>query len=194
MNVNDVYMNDADISSPLALTMRQLIETHQLEQLKEATRKQSDTCTISGYRRIGDMKLLTPAPEIICMGAIYLEHQRAKGSEPYQEPVIFLKPHVSLIDPGDPIKLRKHCPEKITFGAKLCLIIGREGRNVPERDWMKYVTGFTILTDVTARGLKSPGGTGKGMCHIKLRSVNDIDREYFSQLISEAAGLKPRKR
>ncbi len=36
-------------------------------------------------------------------------------------------------------------------------------------------------------------GSGKGMRHIKVRTLNEIDSEYFTQLVKQAASLTPRK-
>ncbi len=36
-------------------------------------------------------------------------------------------------------------------------------------------------------------GSGKGMRHIKVRTLKEIDREYFTELVKQAASLTPRK-
>ena len=34
------------------------------------------------------------------------------------------------------------------------MVIGKEGRNVLEKDWLQYVAGFTIFNDWSARDLQ----------------------------------------
>jgi 2-keto-4-pentenoate hydratase/2-oxohepta-3-ene-1,7-dioic acid hydratase in catechol pathway len=46
---------------------------------------------------------------------------------------------------------------------ELCVVIGKEARNVAKTDALDYVFGYTVMLDMTARGPNSPG-TGVGSC------------------------------
>lgn len=99
--------------------------------------------------------------KIVCMGNVYLSHIRQAGREIPDEPDTFLKPPTSLIGPGDPILLPRYCPDTITFGVELCLVIGKRAKHIPEKAAYDYIVGYTILNDVTARGIMSGGDTNK---------------------------------
>ncbi len=36
-------------------------------------------------------------------------------------------------------------------------------------------------------------GSGKGMRHIKVHTLKEIDNEYFTELVKQAASLAPRR-
>jgi 2-keto-4-pentenoate hydratase/2-oxohepta-3-ene-1,7-dioic acid hydratase in catechol pathway len=71
---------------------------------------------------------------------------------PSDEPASFMKPDTTIIGPGDLI----HIPlqsEKTTGEAELGIILGRECKNVPEKDWLSAVAGFTTILDMTAEDI-----------------------------------------
>jgi 2-keto-4-pentenoate hydratase/2-oxohepta-3-ene-1,7-dioic acid hydratase in catechol pathway len=74
----------------------------------------------------------------------------------------FLKPSSAVIGPEQTILIPKG--ERVVYPElELCVVIGREARNVAKTDALDYVFGYTVMLDMTARGPNSPG-TGVGSC------------------------------
>jgi 2-keto-4-pentenoate hydratase/2-oxohepta-3-ene-1,7-dioic acid hydratase in catechol pathway len=70
---------------------------------------------------------------------------------------IFLKPPSSIIGPEEEIVIPQGA-ETIFPELELCIVIGKEVRNLSKEQAMSAVFGYTIILDVTARGY----GAGKG--------------------------------
>ena len=71
---------------------------------------------------------------------------------------IFLKPPSSVCGPEDNIVIPKEA-ETIFPELELCVVIGRETRNISRERAYEAIFGYTILLDVTARGY----GSGKNL-------------------------------
>jgi 2-keto-4-pentenoate hydratase/2-oxohepta-3-ene-1,7-dioic acid hydratase in catechol pathway len=74
----------------------------------------------------------------------------------------FLKPSSAVIGPEQTILIPKG--ERVVYPElELCVVIGKEARNVAEDSAFDYVFGYTVMLDMTARG-PNPPGTGVGSC------------------------------
>jgi 2-keto-4-pentenoate hydratase/2-oxohepta-3-ene-1,7-dioic acid hydratase in catechol pathway len=74
----------------------------------------------------------------------------------------FLKPSSAVIGPEQTILIPKG--ERIVYPElELCVVIGKEARNVAKDNALDYVFGYTLMLDMTARG-PNPPGTGVGSC------------------------------
>lgn len=74
----------------------------------------------------------------------------------------FLKPSSAVIGPEQTILIPKG--ERVVYPElELCVVIGKEARNVAKTDALDYVFGYTVMLDMTARG-PNPPGTGVGSC------------------------------
>ena len=71
---------------------------------------------------------------------------------------IFLKPPSCICGPEDNIIIPKGA-ETIFPELELCIVIGKETRNIPKERAYEAIFGYTILLDVTARGY----GSGKDL-------------------------------
>jgi len=97
--------------------------------------------------------------KIICLAGNYRAHIAESG---YVEPVqqarftqqLFLKPSTSLIGDGDVINLGKQ-NVKVGWETELAVVIGKQGKNISEENAYNYVFGYTILNDISERGLNS---------------------------------------
>ena len=97
--------------------------------------------------------ILSPG-KIVCVGHNYAAHARERKAEPHAEPVFFLKSNNTLCGPGDPI-LPPPNSSQVDFEAELAVVIGKQGREVPEDRVYEFIAGYTILNDVTARDMQS---------------------------------------
>lgn len=87
------------------------------------------------------------------IGLNYVEHA-ADLSEvsPNTEPASFMKPDTTIIGPGDVIEVPLQS-ERTTAESELGIIIGRECKNVEERDALSVIAGYTTLIDMTAEDI-----------------------------------------
>jgi 2,4-didehydro-3-deoxy-L-rhamnonate hydrolase len=95
--------------------------------------------------------------KIVCLAGNYREHIVESGFEAVGRgdvvtPQMFLKPVTCLIADGDAIPLRSN-NVKVGWEVELGVVIGRPARHVDEADAMAHVFGYTILNDVSERGL-----------------------------------------
>jgi 2-keto-4-pentenoate hydratase/2-oxohepta-3-ene-1,7-dioic acid hydratase in catechol pathway len=117
------------------------------------------------YRRrdaktlLADVKLVSPCQpsKIVCVGRNYVEHAKELGNEVPKVPLIFLKPPSSIIANGETIFLPPQSSQ-VEHEGELVAVIGKRGRHVPTEEAKKYVLGYTIGNDVTARDLQKTDG------------------------------------
>ena len=74
----------------------------------------------------------------------------------------FLKPSSAVIGPEQAILIPRG--ERTVYPElELCVVIGKEARNVSKTESLEFIFGYTVILDVTARG-PNPPGTGVGSC------------------------------
>jgi 2-keto-4-pentenoate hydratase/2-oxohepta-3-ene-1,7-dioic acid hydratase in catechol pathway len=106
---------------------------------------------------LADVRLLAPIlpTKIVAVGKNYAEHAREMGSEPPEEPILFLKPSTAVIGPGDGIVYPQKLSERVDYEGELAVVIGRLCREVPRHRAAEVVFGYTCANDVTARDLQA---------------------------------------
>jgi 5-carboxymethyl-2-hydroxymuconate isomerase len=92
--------------------------------------------------------------KIVAIGRNYAEHAKETGNEPPPAPIIFAKFPSSIIGPGQTITWSESITKQVDWEGELAVVIGRRARNVSEEDAFKYVFGYTIANDVSARDLQ----------------------------------------
>lgn len=114
-------------------------------------------------------RLVAPvAPsKILCVGRNYKAHARELGNDVPPEPLLFLKPPSSILDPGGTVELPPpDLSSRVEHEAELAIVIGKRTRRVSPDDSWSSVFGLTLLCDVTARDLQKKDGQwtrAKGM-------------------------------
>jgi acylpyruvate hydrolase len=91
--------------------------------------------------------------KITCIGLNYADHAREGGQEPPSAPIFFLKSHNTICGPGDPIKLPPNSTQ-VDYEAEFAVVMGKRGSRISESDAHKYIAGYTILHDVSARDMQ----------------------------------------
>ncbi len=117
------------------------------------------------YRRkeaeipLAEVRLLAPSVpgKIVCVGRNYIEHAKELGNEVPKVPLIFLKPASSIINPNDTILLPAQSAQ-VEHEGELVVVIGKRGRHITAENARKYILGYTIGNDVTARDLQKSDG------------------------------------
>ena len=90
---------------------------------------------------------------VLCAGSNYHAHNAEKAGAPLsgKEPEFFLKTADCVIGPEDGIVHDPKLTSKLDCETELAIVIGREGRHIPEADALSHVFGYTVSNDVTAR-------------------------------------------
>ena len=118
--------------------------------------EQGDRCSVA----IEEARLCAPVEpsKIICVGRNYREHASELGNKVPVEPLTFLKPPSSVINPGEKI-VRPAISTRVDYEGELGVIMGKPCRALPpDVDARPYILGYTCVNDVTARDLQSKDG------------------------------------
>jgi 2-keto-4-pentenoate hydratase/2-oxohepta-3-ene-1,7-dioic acid hydratase in catechol pathway len=103
-----------------------------------------------------------PQQDVICLGINYMDHaeesarfhQEAFGGErPY--PVFFSKRVWEAVPDGGKINAHTDLVTDLDYECELAVVIGREADHVSPEQAYDHVFGYTIMNDVSARGLQT---------------------------------------
>ncbi|MEQ1964740.1 fumarylacetoacetate hydrolase family protein [Xenorhabdus khoisanae] len=114
-----------------------------------------------------NVKILAPIPRprknIFGIGLNYVEHV-AESSRTLdtakdlpKEPVIFSKPPTTVIGPGDAIEHNSGITQQLDWEVELAVIIGTRAKGVSEAEALKYVFGYSLIIDMSARDCRRAG-------------------------------------
>ncbi|WP_070121310.1 fumarylacetoacetate hydrolase family protein [Bacillus marinisedimentorum] len=87
--------------------------------------------------------------QVIGIGANFVASKDDLPDELPEIPVFFYKPVSSVIGPETPIEIPAAL-EEVKFESELAVVIGKEAKNVDEKDVEDYIFGYTVGNDVTA--------------------------------------------
>jgi acylpyruvate hydrolase len=100
--------------------------------------------------------LLRPG-KIVCVGLNYQSHRAEQAKAMPTRPVFFLKSGNTICGPGDPIVLPPNSAQ-VDYEAEFAVVIGKQGKGIPEEKVFEHVAGYTILNDVSAREMQFGDG------------------------------------
>ena len=146
------------IHDPELRDVRQLLEQGEealarVRHLEAALRAGEHPLPEEAIAPLEGVRLLPPIrrPEkIICLGLNYRDHAREAGMPIPQEPIFFAKYANALAGPRDPIR-RPSRVEQLDYEVELAVVVGREGKEIPESGALEYVAGYMVFNDVSAR-------------------------------------------
>lgn len=110
----------------------------------------------SAIYNLDEVVLLAPIscpPKIICLGLNYYDHAAEQNAEIPSEPVIFMKPRTAITGPNQPI-IKPSFVKRLDYEVELAVVVGKKGKNIPVEEAKGYVFGYTIINDVSARGIQ----------------------------------------
>ena len=112
---------------------------------------------------VKDYILLAPVPRpTSCRdGYAFRQHveaaRRNRGVEMIKEfdqyPIFYFTNHNAIQGPG-PITCMPDHFQQLDFELEIAIVIGKEGKNIKAKDADKYIAGFTIMNDLSARKLQ----------------------------------------
>ena len=110
-----------------------------------------------------NVKLLTPLPNPNSLrDFLAFEAHTQKGYERrgqqipeqwYKIPVYYKGNHRSMVGPDEPVVWPRFT-QKLDYELELACIIGKQGRDVQEGDASKYIFGYAVLNDFSARDIQ----------------------------------------
>jgi 2-keto-4-pentenoate hydratase/2-oxohepta-3-ene-1,7-dioic acid hydratase in catechol pathway len=103
------------------------------------------------------LKPITFPPKIICLGLNYVDHAAETNKNVPEEPVIFMKPHTTIIGPNQNIQ-KPNFVKELDYEGELAIVMGKKAKNIPASEAKKYIFGYTILNDVSARDFQFKDG------------------------------------
>ena len=95
--------------------------------------------------------------KILAIGRNYAEHASEGGSDLPKAPLLFNKLPNALSAHGASIVLPR-ISEQVDFEAELAVVIGQRAKRVSEADALKYIFGYSLINDVSARDLQFGDG------------------------------------
>lgn len=106
-----------------------------------------------------ELSVLAPCnpSKIVCLGLNYRSHAAEMGLALPDSPILFIKPSTAVISHNTAIKLPPQS-RRVDYEAELGVVIGARASNVPKKDSLDYIFGYTCANDVTARDLQPKEG------------------------------------
>ncbi|WP_433171495.1 fumarylacetoacetate hydrolase family protein [Actinoallomurus sp. CA-150999] len=108
---------------------------------------------------LDSVQILAPlsAPsKLVCAGANYRDHLQEMGIAEMPadfEPYFFLLPATTIIGPGGTVTIPEDPGARVDWEAELGVVIGSRAHHVPVERALEMVAGYTIVNDISARGL-----------------------------------------
>jgi 2-keto-4-pentenoate hydratase/2-oxohepta-3-ene-1,7-dioic acid hydratase in catechol pathway len=104
--------------------------------------------------------------DVLCSGWNYWDHYeesqgKRDGQDPEERPghpTFFTKGPDTVIGPTDPIAFDPELSGKWDYEAEVALVIGRDGRSIPEDRALEHVFGYCLANDVSQRDLQRAHG------------------------------------
>ena len=143
-------------------TMSQLIQSITEEQMSTLAVRIEQGCekavSLSAIEKMAPVP--QPAHHVICVGLTYLDHveevaryngEKFTGALP--DPVFFFKRADPANYDGGVIPAGTQFGGTLDYGVELAVILKNNIKDINVNDAMKYVFGYTIINDVSMRGL-----------------------------------------
>ena len=105
---------------------------------------------------------IVPKRNVFCVGWNYAEHfaegrdfrPASAPQEIPEHPALFSKNPFAIVGPDAPVRHPAPISEQLDYEVELAVVIGRQGRDVDERDALDLVFGYTIANDVSVRDVQ----------------------------------------
>jgi 2-keto-4-pentenoate hydratase/2-oxohepta-3-ene-1,7-dioic acid hydratase in catechol pathway len=105
---------------------------------------------------LDEVTLLAPLqnpPRIFGIGLNYREHAAESKMAVQSVPTVFMKLASSITGPNTDVLLPPDATQP-DYEAELAVVIGKPGYRIAATDWEQHVFGYTIVNDVSARGVQ----------------------------------------
>ena len=88
--------------------------------------------------------------KFIAIGLNYSDHAKETGAKTPTEPIVFMKASSSICGPNDEIEIPKGS-NKLDWEVELAFVVGKDTKNISEKDAPNHILGYCIVNDVSER-------------------------------------------
>ena len=142
-----------DLSAYIKDLNPQNINNEKLDKLKKI--KLSDLKEIDSKIRIG--ACVSNPIDFLAIGLNYKAHAEGTKSKLPTEPIVFNKSCGCIQGPNDQI-IKPKLAKKMDYEVEVGMIIGKEGKNIKERNAQDYIFGYCIVNDISERSWQKERG------------------------------------
>ena len=103
---------------------------------------------VSKDQRIGSC--INKPGKFIAIGLNYSDHAKETGAKTPTEPIVFMKASSSICGPNDEIEIPKGS-NKLDWEVELAFVVGKDTKNISEKDAPDHILGYCIVNDVSER-------------------------------------------
>ena len=103
---------------------------------------------VSKDQRIGSC--VNKPGKFIAIGLNYSDHAKETGAKIPTEPIVFMKASSSICGPNDEIEIPKGS-NKLDWEVELAFVVGKDTKNISEKDAPDHILGYCIVNDVSER-------------------------------------------
>ena len=119
---------------------------------------------LSKDERIGSC--VSKPGKFVAIGLNYSDHAKEVGAEAPKEPIVFMKANSSVCGPNDDVEIEKNS-KKLDWEVELGIIIGKEVKNIEEKEAADHILGYCLVNDISEREwqIEKLGQWVKGKSH-----------------------------
>ena len=129
------------------------LNENNLEKLRQINLSQLKE--IDSSKRIGSC--ISNPVDFLAIGLNYKAHAEGTNSKLPTEPILFNKSSGCIQGPNDPI-FKPKVANKMDYEVEVALVIGKEGKNIPENKAQEHVFGYCIVNDISERSWQKERG------------------------------------
>ncbi len=119
---------------------------------------------LSNSERIGSC--VSKPGKFVAIGLNYSDHAEETGAKAPSEPIVFMKATSCINGPNDDIEITSYS-KKLDWEVELGIVIGKEAKNISEKDSSNYILGYCLVNDISEREwqIEKMGQWVKGKSH-----------------------------
>ena len=104
--------------------------------------------------------------KFVAIGLNYSDHAAETGAKVPSEPIVFMKATSCISGPDDDIELAPNS-KKLDWEVELGIVIGKETKNISEKEAANHILGYCLVNDVSEREwqIEKLGQWVKGKSH-----------------------------
>ncbi len=104
--------------------------------------------------------------KFVAIGLNYSDHAAETGAKVPSEPIVFMKATSCISGPDDDIELAPNS-KKLDWEVELGIVIGKETKNISEKEAANYIIGYCLVNDISEREwqIEKMGQWIKGKSH-----------------------------
>lgn len=129
----------------------------QIRRLVEAAKQSENPSQFK--HAFSEIEWLSPIPRtpknILCVGKNYDLHVKEMGDEQNPEDlVVFTKSPTTIAADHQTLPIHEGKTDSLDYEGELAIVIGKQGKDIPEKLAYDYIFGYTIANDITARDIQ----------------------------------------